>query len=598
MASPMTSKPPSTKEDSTLEGNIAKPSSTYESSIKKRDSTYSEKAQEPGEPSSTSSKALEEATPKYDESKILHGRRLFFAFVAMLLSVLLIALDQTIIAPALPVIASRFDALDQISWIASSYFLTQTAFLLVYGTFLTIFDRKYVYMASVTWFEIGSLFCAVAPSVNFLIFGRAVAGIGGAGIFVSVLSIIGEITRLEDRPKLFGSFSAVFGFSSVRGPLLGGACTDHVTWRWCFYINLPVGALSVITIWFIVPSTGRPEISPERIESIEAKFRRYTRGKWIPSPESLAFRLGMMDYVGGTLLLGMITCLLLAIQWGGDQFPWKSSIVIGLLCGFAAIAIVFVIWEWKFTDGHGILPLRFFKNRTQVGTCISACFIFFSMLGAIYYLPLLFQAVKHHSATRSGIDILPFMLAIVIGSGVSGLTVSLFGNYWNFLVFGPWLASVGAGLLYTLHEHSSNGKYIGYQIIFGLGVGMVMQIPVVAIQANVDPEDLPQTTALVSFAQLFGGVLGIGVCGTVFANELSAGLMKYAPEAPFGLVRHSVEAIYTLPVEQQAGVIHAYVLAIDKVFLVAVACGALGSLGATLIRNINIKGRAMGGAAA
>ncbi|KIM88878.1 hypothetical protein PILCRDRAFT_243404 [Piloderma croceum F 1598] len=586
MASPMTSKPPSTKEGSTLEGNIAKPSSTYESSVKKRDSAYSEKTQEPGGTSSTTEKALEEAAPKFDESKILHGRRLFFAFVAMLLSVLLIALDQTIIAPALPVIASRFDALDQISWIASAYFLTQTAFLLVYGTFLTIFDRKYVYMASVTWFEIGSLFCAVAPSVNFLIFGRAVAGIGGAGIFVSVLSIIGEVTRLEDRPKLFGSFGAVFGFSSVLGPLLGGAFTDHVTWRWCFYINLPVGALSVVTIWFIVPSTGQPEISPERIESIEAKFRRYTGGKWIPSSKSLAFRLGMMDYVGGTLLLGLITCLLLAIQWGGDKYPWKSSIVIGLLCGFAAIATVFVIWEWKFTDGHGILPLRFFKSRTQVGTCISACFVFFSMLGAIYYLPLLFQAVKHHSATRSGIDILPFMLAIVVGSGVSGLIVSLFGNYWNFLVFGPWLASVGAGLLYTLHEHSSNGKYIGYQN------------PVVAIQANVDPEDLPQTTALVSFAQLFGGVLGIGVCGTVFANELSTGLVKYAPEAPFELVRDSVEAIYTLPVAQQAGVIHAYVLAIDKVFLVAVACGALGSLGATLIRNINIKGRALGGAAA
>jgi len=205
--------------------------------------------------------------------------------------------------------------------------------------------------------------------------------------------------------------------------------------------------------------------------------------------------------------------------------------------------------------------------------------------------------VKHHSATKSGIDILPFMLAIVIGSAGSGLVVSLTGNYWNFLVFGPWLLCVGAGLLYTLHETSSNSKYIGYQIVFGLGVGMVMQNPIVAIQSNVEPKDLPQTTALVTFAQLFGGVLGIGVCGTVFANELSSGLMKYAPDAPFGLVRDSVEAIYTLPVEQRAGVIHAYVLAIDKVFIVTVACGALGSLGALLIRNINIKGRAMGGVA-
>jgi MFS family permease len=546
----------------------------------------------------TSEKKLEDAPVGFDESKILYGRKLFFAFVAMLLSVLLIALDQTIIAPALPVIASHFSALEQISWIASAYFLTQTSFLLLYGTFLTIYDRKYVYMASVLWFEIGSLFCGVAPSVNFLIFGRAVAGFGAAGIFVSILSIIGEITRLEDRPKLFGTFGAVFGFSSVLGPLLGGAFTDHVTWRWCFYINLPVGAISIICIWFIVPSTGQPVLSPEQIHVAEAKFKRYFRGRWMPSSKSLTFRLALIDYVGAVLLLGLITCLLLAIQWGGDRYPWDSAIVIGLLCGFAAITVIFVIWEWKFTGNNGLVPLRFFKNRTQVGACISALFVFFCMLGVIYYLPLLFQAVKHHSATKSGIDILPFMLAIVVGSGMAGTAVSVTGNYWLFLVFGPWLTCAGAGLLYTLHETSPNSHYIGYQFLFGFGVGMVMQLPIVAIQANVDPEDLPQTTALVTFAQLFGGVLGIGICGTVFANELSAGLKEFAPDASFDLVRHSVEAIWTLPPEQRPGVIHAYVKAVDKVFLVPVACGVLGSLGALLIRNINIKGRAMGGAAA
>jgi len=450
----------------------------------------------------------------------------------------------------------------------------------------------------VLWFEIGSLFCGVAPSVNFLIFGRAVAGFGGAGIFVSVLSIIGEITRLEDRPKLFGTFGAVFGFSSVLGPLLGGAFTDHVTWRWCFYINLPVGAISMVCIWFIVPSSGLPELTPERVQIAEAKFKRYTLGKWNPSPHSLAFRLALLDYVGSGLLLGLITCLLLAIQWGGDKYRWDSAMVIGLLCGFAGITVVFILWEWKYAGNNGLVPLRFFRNRTQIGTCISAMFVFLCMLGVIYYLPLLFQAVKHHSATKSGIDILPFMLAIVIGSGVSGMTVSLTGNYWYFLFFGPWLTCIGGGLLYTLRETSSNGMYIGYQIIFGAGIGAVMQIPIVAIQANVEPEDLPQTTALVTFAQLFGGVLGIGICGAVFANELSAGLKLSAPDAPFDLVRHSVEAIWTLPEDQRPGVIHAYVKAVDKVFLVAVACGAFGSMGSLFIRNVNIKGRAMGGAVA
>jgi len=189
------------------------------------------------------------------------------------------------------------------------------------------------------------------------------------------------------------------------------------------------------------------------------------------------------------------------------------------------------------------------------------------------------------------------MLAIVVGSIASGAFVSIVGNYFWIMVFGPWLISIGAGLLYTIDENTSSATLIGFQLLIGIGMGCCMQLPIVAIQSNTEPIDLPITTALVSFAQLFGGVLGIGICGTIFANKLSEGLLEFAPDAPFDLVRHSVEAIATLPVEMRPGIIHAYVRAIDYVFLLPVAAGAAASLAALLIRNKNIKGQAIGGVA-
>jgi len=296
-------------------------------------------------------------------------------------------------------------------------------------------------------------------------------------------------------------------------------------------------------------------------------------------------------------MLGAVTSLLLAIQWGGDLYAWNSAVVLGLICAFAALTILLILWEWKFAGVNGLIPLKFFKNRTQVGTCLVAMCMFMSMLGIIYYLPLFFQAARGDSATKSGIDILPIMLSIVVGSIFTGGAVSVIGNYYYFMIFGPWLISIGAGLLFTIDENTSNAKLIGYQIIIGLGMGSAMQLPVVAIQSNVEPEDLPVTTALVSFAQLFGGVLGIGICGTIFANKLNQGLMEFAPGAPFDLVRHSAGAVATLPIEMQAGVIHAYVKAVDYVFLLPVAAGILASASATIIRNKNIKGQAMGGVA-
>lgn len=509
-----------------------------------------------------------------DEDRYLTGSRLFLVFVGMLMSILLIALDQTIVATALPVIASKFDAFNQVTWIASGYFLTQAGCMLTYGQLLAIAPTKWVYLTAVVLFEIGSLFCAVATTMEFLIFGRAFAGVGAAGIFVSVLSIIAQVTRLEQRPVLFGTFGAVFALASVIGPLLGGAFTDHVSWRWCFYINLPFGAITVATIVFLTPK--RPAMGGAQYDG------KTTFQKWLS-----------LDWVGSVLALGMVTSLLLPLQWGGNERAWSDKTVIALFCVFGVLLAAFLSWEWKMGD-RAILRTAMFTRRTQIGTCLEAFFVMLTLLLGTYYLPVYFQVTKGHTATKSGIDILPFMLSVVVMAGASGGVINATGRYWPFLLCSPLITSVGAGLLYTLDINSGSGKEIGYQILLGVGVGGALQNTIIAIQAEYAHEEelIPQGSSLVTFTQLIGGIIGIAIAGSVLANQLGKYLFLYAPDLPHGIavaVRQSVSVIRTLPLDQQEPVIRAYLKALNSVFLIGVPAGVLASLSALFTKNYNIK---------
>ncbi|CAG8692218.1 10904_t:CDS:2, partial [Acaulospora colombiana] len=359
------------------------------------------------------------------------------------------ALDQTIVSTALPKLASQFNALDELTWVVSAYFLTQASLMLTLGQILTITPSKWVYIICIILFEIGSLICGIAPSMNVLIFGRAFQGIGSSGIFVSILTILSQITKLEQRPLLFGSFSGVWAVASVIGPLFGGTFTDKVTWRWCFYINLPFGAVSVAAAIFFIPSNAS---TGSRLYNDMTSIQ-----KWLA-----------MDWIGAIISIGMITALL----------------------------IIFLGWE-SFKGERAMLPLFLFKRRTLAG------------------------ASKGRTAAQSGIDIIPFMLSVVITSFGSGAFVNITGHYWSLMVLGPLIEAVGAGLLFTIDEHTIKQVFI-------LSIDSILSI-----------------------------VYRIAIAGTVFNNQLSKTIAQYASSLPPEMVRavkQSVTVIFSLPPELQGQV--------------------------------------------
>ncbi|PVF92610.1 ABC transporter [Serendipita vermifera] len=517
-----------------------------------------------------------------NESDLLSGKRLAVVWSAFLLSVLLVALDNTIVSTALPKLASAFNALDELTWIVSAYLLTQAGFILIYGQLLTILPTKWVYLFTIFIFEVGSLICGVAPSMKVLILGRAIAGTGASGIFTSILTVIAYATRLEQRPLLFGSFGGVFSFASVVGPLLGGAFTDKVSWRWCFYINLPLGALSIAAVAWLLPA------------------RKVTANP-LYDGKTMGQKLLAMDWVGGFLSLAMITSLLIPLQWAGNTREWNDRVVIALFATFGALLIMFVLWEWKMGD-YAIVPLWFFKNRTVTGSVVELFFIFFAFLLGAIYLPFFYQA-KGRTAVQSGIDVIPFSIAVIVGTATSGGVIKLTGHYKPWLIAGPWFAAIAGGLLYTADVHTSKAKLIGYQIIFGYGCGASFQNTLIAIQAEYDPQPalIPQATALASFGQLVGGALGIAIGGTVFANQLKRNLGPLRDVLGPGLVqavRQSVTVVFALQEPLRGQVVDAYVDALATMFLTIIPVLFLAGCFGFIVRDWNLNKRSKNSAGA
>ncbi|KUL91678.1 hypothetical protein ZTR_01271 [Talaromyces verruculosus] len=522
----------------------------------------------------------EERSSSNEGSQYPPASKVILIVLAIYLAAFLVALDQTIIGVAIPKITDQFKSVSDIGWYGSAYFLTSTALQPSYGRIYKLFSVKWSFLAAVTIFEIGSLVCGVAPSSTVLIVGRAIAGIGVGGIFSGALVIISRTVPLAKRPLVFGIYGLVWGLASIVGPLLGGAFTDGVSWRWCFYINLPVGGFSIAVILWVL------------------RLPRGTNVSGIP----LWKRIGELDLVGASLLIPAIICLILALQWGGNVYPWRNSRIIGLFVGFGVMVVLFVITQIYLENsttgdkrGKATLPPWILRQRT---ICSAALFAFFFSGGfflLVYYLPIYFQCVKGSSAITSGLQVLPFMMATVISSVAVGALVTAVGYYTPFLIASSALVAIGAGLVTLYDVDISTGKWIGYQIVLGMGTGAGLQVPMTAVQTVLRTEDIPVGTAAITFFQTLGGTIFIAVGQSVFQNGLTAGIHDHAPGVDSSVIISAgatdiKSALATLgQLDALQGVIESYVDGLRDTYRLSMALMLVAFVAACFLEWRSIK---------
>lgn len=427
--------------------------------------------------------------------------------ISVVLAVFVTSLDRTIIGVAVPAISNDFNSFNDISWYEAAYLLTNAAFQLPMGKVYTFFSTKWTFIATIVIFEIGSIICAAAPTSTAFIVGRAIAGFGSAGTGTGAIIIFVDLLPLQKRPKYQGFIGASFGLASVAGPLLGGFFTSNVTWRWCFWINVPIGGLAIVVLLLILPSSPPPK------KHLGESFKQ---------------RAKQFDPVGTAFLLPGLVLLLLGLQWGSNEYAWESTRVIVSLVLGPVLLIAFAVCQLWARD-NGTIPPRIIGQRS-VAAATAVSFGFGSALIILtFYLPIWYQAIKGLSAAGSGIRLLPYFLATVLFVIGSGVLVSKIGYYTPVTNVGMALVVISCGLFTTFRPDTSTAESIGFQIIASAGLGLTLIQSNNAVQTVLSREDIPVGVTIVNFAQLAGGTIFISVCQAILTQTLKTQLSTKIP---------------------------------------------------------------------
>ncbi|MFF8376253.1 DHA2 family efflux MFS transporter permease subunit [Streptomyces sp. NPDC015661] len=493
-------------------------------------------------------------------------RTVLVAIGALLLGMLLAALDQTIVSTALPTIVSELGGMEHLSWVVTAYMLASTAATPLWGKLGDQYGRKKLFQGAIVVFLIGSALCGVAQNMPQLIGFRAIQGLGGGGLMVLSMAIVGDLVSPRERGKYQGLFGAVFGATSVLGPLLGGLFTEHLSWRWVFYINLPIGIVALFVIAAVL--------------HIPVRSTRHT-----------------IDYLGTFLIASVATCLVLVASLGGTTWAWGSAQIIGLAVLGAVLLVWFVYVERRAAEP--VLPLKLFRIRTFSLVSVISFVVGFAMFGAMTYLPTFLQVVQGVSPTMSGVHMLPMVLGMLITSTASGQIVSRTGRWKVFPIAGTALTGLGLLLLHKLTETSSTWSMSVCFFVFGAGLGLVMQVLVLVVQNAVSYEDLGVATSGATFFRSIGASFGVAVFGTIFTNRLTGKLDDVfasvpADELPPGMGPEQVaadpRAIGELPSDLQPSVLHAYATSITDVFLYAAPVVLVAFVIAWFLKEDKLRG--------
>ncbi|PYH92720.1 MFS drug transporter [Aspergillus ellipticus CBS 707.79] len=524
----------------------------------------SQASQEPPSVDSSADGPLEKTTtgPPLDrvpsQAQKLGKKKIVVVMTALCLVLFLAALDMTIVSTALPTIATHFHASESgYSWIASSYMLANAACVPLWGKISDVWGRKRIILIANFLFLVGSLICALAINLPMIISGRAIQGAGGGGIIVLANICVSDLFSVRDRPMYYGLFGSTWAIAGALGPIVGGAFTTDVTWRWCFYLNLPIGGISLVILIFFL-----------KIESSQVPFWAGIRS---------------IDWAGNFLMIGGTLMFLFGLEFGGVNYPWASAMVICLIIfGIFTWGLAFLN-EWKLAR-YPVIPIRLFKdfhNVLMLLICFCHSFVFIS---GSYYLPLYFQTVLLATPIMSGVYVLPTVLSLSVFSAVTGIIIKKTGRYRELITGGLVLMTLGYGLFIDLKPTASWPRIIIYQIIAGIGTGPLFQAPLVALQANIHPTDMAAGTATFSFLRQVSAAISI-VLGTVIYQNVFHQQMPTVVAAIGATDADAIEnsfsgsegdLIRSLPHDERVVVLDAYTFALSRMWIFYCAMAGLG----------------------